>query len=271
MRRLALVLPVLALLASAPSATAEITCSHRDVGPAGPRGNYLVIRAHDIEDQAAIRRRRAAIVVSDDRTGSPVDCSGGTPSVTNLDSIRFHADADGAGLFVSETGGHFAPGATRERDGTSEIEILVINGTAFPGNLGIGGTPGSDSIALGSVGGRARIDLNPGRGSDDPDLFVTRSAPGVVIRAYSGDDRITGGGGRFASSFAPSMSVYAGSGGDLIVGGSGPDLLFGRAGDDRLDGAGGEDDLDCGSGTDDLARAQPGEPTLGCERVIRRP
>jgi hypothetical protein len=188
--------------------------------------------------------------------------------VTNLDSIRFHAAADGAGLFVSEAGGGFGPGATRERDGTSEIEIDVINDTRLPGNLGIGGTPGNDSIALGSVGQHAEIDLNSRPHADDPDLFVIRRAPAVVIRSYSGNDRISGDGDGFAQPFLPSISAYGGRGDDTLIGGSGPDLLFGRAGRDKLNGWRGRDELDCGNGVD-IALAQPGERAPGCERVIR--
>ena len=251
------------LLLAAP-ASASVTCSYRQIDPAGPRDDYLKIRAGEIEDQAAVVRRGQRIRVTDDRTGAPVSCSGGTATITNIDRIVFMAAADGAGLFISLAGGQFEPGATTTGR-SPEIEITAMSLARFPGNIGIGGSRGADGISIANraPGGRTRVNLDTFSDSL-PNLTFPSPVVGILVRGGRGNDAIAGSG----IGTRLSLSAYAGPGRDRVLGGASTDLLFGRSGADIIDGRGGADELDCGPGND-FARVEPRDRVTGCER--RRP
>lgn len=251
------------LLMAAPAA-ASVTCSHESSPPMGARGDYLEIKADEIEDQVAIVRRGRVLAVTDDRTGTRIACTGPDPTVFNIDRVLFIAAADGAGLFVSLAGGRFEPGATRSEP-SPEIEIQARTFVRFPGNIGIGGLRGADSISVSSQRRSRRHLVNFDRRSDDADdLVFPASVVGLLVRGGRGDDTIAGS----RLLYPLSLSVFAGPGRDRVIGGPGPDLLFGRAGADFLRGGAGRDELDCGPGND-VARSEMRDFVTRCE--TRRP
>ena len=255
------------LLLAAP-ASASVTCSYEQMEPAGSAGNYLEIRADEIEDQAAIVRRGQLIVVKDDRTGIPTACTNRAPTTINVDRIVFIAAADGAGLFVSLAGGPFEPGAS-PIDPTSEIKIQARSLVRFPGNIGVGGTRGGNDFSVHTHRRTGRHQVNLDHEDDRMrDLVFPRSVVGLLIRSGRGSDFI------YASDLRSrlSLSVYAGPGGDGILGGPGADILFGGAGADFIRGRGGADEIDCGAGRTDLARIEKRDRVVRCEnRRAERP
>jgi hypothetical protein len=75
---------------------------------------------------------------------------GGTVATTaNTDRINVFAQAKGAseGVVLDQAKGAFAPGATPEADGNSEIE-LALSGQS--GHLSVLGTPGNDTMSAGA-------------------------------------------------------------------------------------------------------------------------
>jgi Ca2+-binding RTX toxin-like protein len=64
------------------------------------------------------------------------------------------------------------------------------------------------------------------------------------IRGGKGDDILCGG----ASTQDQKVTMFGGSGDDVLVGGAGDDTLYGGGGDDTLIGGGGTNILNVGSG-----------------------
>jgi hemolysin type calcium-binding protein len=248
----------------ATNASAAVTCSYEKVSP---RSSYLEIVGDEIEDQAAIRRSGQSIRVIDDASGTPVSCAGPTPTVRNIARILFIAKADGAGLFVSLAGGPFAPGLD-DSSASSEIQIQARTFAEFPGNIGLGGSRGTDRFQIRSQRptGRTLVNFDPGK-DNEHDLVFPASVVGFLVRGGRGDDSVVGSGIRGRLS----LSVYAGPGRDRLVGGPFTDFLAGRAGADFIRGRGGADEINCGSGTD-VALIEPRDRVAACEnRRAERP
>jgi len=251
------------LLVLAAPAGASITCGYRAESPAGPQGNVLVIHGGEIEDLAAVARRGERVRVTDDQTGQPITCSGPPATVHNVDRIRFFADADGAGVFVSQAGGLLAPGASPEPS-ADEIEIVFVLNTGLPGNLGVSGTRSADHIRLRHNIGGVGISLNQ-QEDNDAEIQLPRKIVSVLLRTGRGADRVVT---QEFTRYDPSLSVYSGPGNDRVVGGAMPDFIFGRAGRDYISAGGGADEVDCGPARDTAVRAGRDRFT-GCERIRR--
>jgi Ca2+-binding RTX toxin-like protein len=147
-------------------------------------------------------------------------------------------------------GGAFAPGATPEANGYSEIEI-AFGGGGFNGN--ILGTNRADELHWG--GDKAGLNLNPRDGQDeDVDVTVTGAAF-LSVEGRKGNDRII-----TAQGTAISGDVYSegGPGDDLLTSAPRPlrlvrtavSIMEGGLGNDTLRGGRGEDDLSGGKGAD---------------------
>jgi Ca2+-binding RTX toxin-like protein len=232
-----------------------------------------------------IRRRGSEIVVRE-FLEPPATCSGGVPTVLNTDLIRIVTRA-GSYVDLLLAGGPFAPGATPEDEGTSEIEI------EFHGPEALGtvvGTSRADAFQWAPGGAHAGLNLNPGAAGDQ-DVDVTAAgadaflvaegragndtlvpAPGARIRdgvfseGGKGDDRLIapphsadilegGPGDDVIRGRRGSDSLYGGGGSDDIAGGPGADEIEGGRGDDRLSGGRGSDALFGGAGDDDVIGA----------------
>jgi Ca2+-binding RTX toxin-like protein len=159
----------------------------------------------------------------------------GSPTVSTTDTIV--ANVNGPQLDVDLSGGSFAPGATDEGDGSSEIE-LQVHVTA--GSVGIEGSSASDHITAGSdtASGDTLVDLNDDEATPDADLTIDGSPSFLVVLGDGGDDVLS-----FAGDAAWSD---AGIGIEAIArGGAGADTIGCALNRSDLAGGPGEDTLDC--------------------------
>ena len=249
----------------APPAVARTRCSY-----SGAPSNTLTVRSDG--NLAEITRRGQRIVVRE-FLGSPRTCSGGVPTVLNTDTIEVLLDMGGfADLLLK--GGPFAPGATPESEGASEIEVEFVG----PDILAtVDGTTRADEFRWGpGPDRRAGLNLNPGVAADeDVDVTVRGEFASLQADGHRGNDSIlpafgplfpahdgvfsTGGRGR-DRLVAPRNSgglLEGGPGDDVLIGGGRGDWLFGGGGKDQLKGARGNDRIEAGPGRD-VIRAGPG-------------
>ena len=142
------------------------------------------------------------------------------------------------GYLIDESGGAFAPGFTKEADGTSEIEILFAVPRDIAGygpKLAIIGTAAADTIRVGGPGA-----VNFGY-DDDIDVTLQSGAKDVTVKGGGGNDYLTG----------------LGSDSSVILGRSNVPLAFdGGAGDDFVFGGNARDTLEGGSEGNDYFQTQ---------------
>ncbi len=280
-------------------AEAKTSCAY-----AGPPTNVLTVKVTG-EDFGLIERKGVEIVAREfAELAQP--CAGGTPTVLNTDSIIV-GSRDDSDVDVRLAGGPFAPGATAETQGASEIEIYLVG----VGIGGIVGTSAGDEFHWGPGGALAGLNLNP-RSNADQDVDVTISGEFLIAEGAGGNDTIIaqpgalirdgvfseGGSGndllgapertRGILEGGPGSDVIIGSRyGDLLEGGSGNDFVGGLAGADYIDGGRGKDRLSGGAGRDiidardieqdvvscgtgrDRANADRRDRLRGCERTAR--
>jgi RTX calcium-binding nonapeptide repeat (4 copies) len=198
----------------------------------------------------------------------PIRCSGGPATVLSVDRIRFE-DPE---VTIDLSGGEFAPGATDEGDGSSEIEIGVPPGSS-PFLVRLGGGP--QHVRAGDLPGRHHgVNLNAGEESPDADIIFRRRSPrdllSLELMGQDGPDRISGNSGpEFNGSFPDQF---------VVGGGNGDDWLRGTRGEDFLDGGRGHDELWAGGGADlvllrdelrDFARCGAGADVAAADRRDR--
>ena len=225
----------------------------------------LSISATSELDVVAVQRSGDEIVVSNDAIGAQVPCGGGTPTVTNIDSIDF-SGAPAASLVIDERGGPFTPGATLDPLAGSEIEwkldwqdgVLVVNSL-----------PGSDAIGLGLAADGARLNLN--RAFEDPwDAEVALGGMlSAVLRGDKGDEFLSGAGSYapFAEFTAPldrPVSIVGSGGDDLLLGGTAGDVIDGGGGADTIEGGLGRDELSGGGGDDKIRSRDKARDRIDC-------
>jgi Ca2+-binding RTX toxin-like protein len=213
----------------APVARAAATCSF----DAGTGTVHVVIPEFEM---TVLSRGGSAILVD----GTP--CGGAT--VKNTDLVLFVDDQVGPpgkpSVTVDLSGGPFAPGHTRESDGSSEIEIWHEI-SDFPGAdlMRIVGSAGDDPIEVieglseGTFG--AWLDIDVGSGLDgEGDIGINRFER-FEFDLGGGNDRVglegTGG-------FMPPMVLHGGPGDDVLPDGTHPDEIHGGSGRDMLVGYG---------------------------------
>lgn len=247
-----------------------------------PNGSELRIELSDAAVDVKRRRDEIAVIPSAfavRQQVKPVECAGGTPTTVNTDRVRVRSDRRGsAALRIYLAGAPFAPGATEEGDGSSEIEFS-LNMPRFVDPLVLGGTRARDAIRLGVATEGPGVNLNAGETIPDVDL-VARRPLHVSIGAGRGRDTLMASGGpEFALPYPTSVSLFGGPGGDLLVGGAEGDFLHGGGGGDRFRAGPGKDRIDaqdgrrervaCGPGRD-LVAAAGHDRLRGCERVTSR-
>ncbi len=186
---------------------------------------------------------------------SPVAC--GAATTENTDTITVGGAAGSVEtLVVDQSGGAFAPGATAETTGTSEIEISVLLGDASD-LVVVHGTSGADSISIGLAG----IALNA---DGDGDITFSTLPARIEVFGHEGPNTINGRGGTGAgATYTGTLVLHAGDSGDTLTGGSGNDELYGGLGADSLTGFTGDDSLDGGGGTDTLAGNDGADSLIG--------
>jgi hypothetical protein len=229
MARIALIAAVFAALATgAPEFAGSASARRAPEGTCAldPASGTLTVVARN--SALTLRRRGAEIVVRD--SASARQCSGGTPTVHDVDVIRMDASI-GADVTLDLGGGPFAPGRTDEGDGSPEIEIVADLEYA---GLRIEGTGAPDAIVAGRAHGSPALNLNARERKADPDLDISGSGPGLTVDGGAGGDRISGAGGHgFSRAYRSGMAVSGGPGADSI------DTRNGVA-----------DTVDCGRGVD---------------------
>jgi hypothetical protein len=257
----------LALLAvcCAPAAVARTRCDY-----SGPPDNVLTVTA----DRGALTEvaRRGQRIIAREFLELPVRCRGDMPTVLNTDTIEIKLRTDEDSVDVLLAGGSFAPGATPEPEGASEIEIDIEFQSKFPIGLAtVHGTRHGDELHWGppGLGRQPGLNLNP-RDAGDTDVDVTSHGvfePLLTVEAGRGNDTVVpapgpalsnlhvfshGGRGddRLAGFPNGGAILEGGEGNDVLTGGRGADNLLGSTGRDRLDGGGGADLIDAGPGRD---------------------
>jgi Ca2+-binding RTX toxin-like protein len=242
------------LLGLSHDAEGRTRCSY-----AGAPANLLTVSVRG-DAVPAIRRDTEEIVVLGSR-GRLQPCSGGVATVLNTDTIRVGVRGLFASADVELGGGPFAPGATPEAEGTSEIEV------EFRGEDAVGtvvGTRGADEFRWGRAGGLMGLNLNADS-ADDQDVDVTVEE-GSLLGGFLIAD---GAGGNDRILPAPGVSVPAlsgaegGPGADLLIAPRSGGVLAGGAGDDVLNGGGSFDVLDGGAGSDRIVGRGGGDLIWG--------
>jgi hypothetical protein len=243
-----------------PGAQARTSCLYE-----GAPANRLTVTVTGFE-MTEIRRRGQEIVVAN-FLDPPTRCSGGVPTVLSTDAIRVLVRGrPGADVDLHLSGGQFAPGATPEAEGASEIEIEVSGRAAF---ADVVGGPRADQLHWAPAGTGAGLNVNPGTAGDrDVDVTVTGEdallsaqggggsdsivpAPGAAIPSDAGIDS---SGGRGDDVLIVPRSTFGllggGRGDDVLTGGNWADQLGGQGGADRIAGGGRGDRIDGGPGRD---------------------
>jgi len=246
--------------------TTTISCSYK-----GAPARILTVTVGD--SVAEIQRRGTQIEVRDQVEG-PARCSGDTPTVRNTDTIKIVL-AEVSFVDLDLSGGAFAPGATPEPEGASEIEIEL---SVELGTAEVHGTSGDDEWHWGPGGANPALNLNPREAGDrdvDVSIIGTKDAYGSLIaNGGDGDDRIIGSpnarvrgqlvafgdaGDDLLSTPAISgerefgAELHGGPGDDTITGGGHDDELSGDAGNDRIAGRAGADKITAGRGRDHIS------------------
>jgi Ca2+-binding RTX toxin-like protein len=239
--------------ATAPRSVLNVKVEGDPLGSIVRRGNEIEVRGND----------------------SPSTCTGGTPTVRNTDTIKIVL-VEVSFVEIHLSGGPFAPGATPESEGASEIEI-EINGDL--GGAEVYGTDAADVWHWGPGGDTPGLNLNP-REAADTDVDLTTTGPdgdstGLGAIGGGGDDTIIGApGARVRGIFtaeggtgddvlgAPGYvshevetafgELLGGPGDDVLAGAATGDYLQGGPGADRIDGLQGDDEIKGGSGRDRL-------------------
>ena len=242
-------------------------------------------------DEAEVTRFRDEILVSAS-IGSPIRCAGEEATITNTERIDVVAKGEGA-VWISLSGGPFAPGATQEPDASSEIEFTV----AGDGFVDFEGGRGQDHFRFLGSGSESGVNLNA---DDDDDLDVTspshpspslllvfEGGPGADLidaKGRPGLEMFAAGGKGDDTLVAPAAAgaildggkgrdrLFGGNRSDFLVPGPGADAVKARSGSDQvmIGSDRQRDRIDCGAGTDFVGKPDDMDRLLACERVKGR-
>jgi Ca2+-binding RTX toxin-like protein len=170
----------------------------------------------------------------------------GSPTVTNTDKITVTGALGDQAARIDLANGGFAPGATAEGTGTSEIEFeidLLAGNESTQGDIvSVSGTGAADTFRLGTLG----VNLN---GDNDADI-TGLSAGGATtthvevfeLSGQGGPDVISGAASPdVGGAFTLATRLNGGLGSDQLTGGDGTDTLRGGPGDDTENGGNGPD------------------------------
>jgi len=219
-----------------------------------------------VVDSSGVKQLRVAVngdlIFTQDGGNPPITCAGGGSVATtaNTDRVSVFAQAKGAsdGVVLDQAKGAFAPGATPEADGSSEVE-LAISGQS--GHLSVFGTPGDDVIRV-RAADRVSTIAAIGFGADEDD-DLTFTASDVALVGGDGADLLSGQG--YGSSLPEParlpLGISGGAGNDDIRGGLGVDHFSAGPGNDSLQTADGNPELVSG-GTDVDSAVRDGADTL---------
>jgi hypothetical protein len=275
---------------------AEIRCEYN------PDTRVLSVSVRDsaLGEELVLRRAGSQIHVSE-FLGPQVNCHG-TPTITNTDLIKLRARGPNE-IALDLFKGPFAPGATPEPDGSSEIEIRA---SGREGTFWLEGGPAAEHFRYMSSSGQNGLNLNTGPGDEDIDLLLPPKAE-LYVDGRRGSDTIdvvppvdlevAASGGRGNDTLLSNATEDVGEffSGSLLEGGKGRDRIVGSPlfdyilpgpGADIVEAEGGSDAIgtqldkrrdriDCGSGNDAVgserrgAAVDPFDQVRRCEYVQR--
>ena len=256
-------LPAPAPIGSGPGRDFDVDCRYVSRGEPGAAGNELRISAG---------RRDLAFVDISDRDGKlrlrgTDRCKGrAKPRLDNIDSIALNLDKSRfAFVSISTAESALGPGATREDDGSSEIEVSSGQ-LRFPLGMQLGGS--DDNVTTGPIGEES-VGTNLTAGVDGDIDVRTQMRAGLEILLGDGDDTFTSEAGQERGgdiTILGEVSAFGDSGDDTLTGGPGFDFLGGGSGSDVIAGRGsfdfiqgGEDDDELeGNGSSDFIDAEGG-------------
>jgi Ca2+-binding RTX toxin-like protein len=243
-RRLLSLAGLLGLLGTAPPVIAADACSF-DAATA-----TVTASVSGFTPETSLRNTMSvsgdAILFEGDRCGEA--------TTTNTNTILVTGSGRDDVFVVDLRGGPFAPGATPDPDGSSEIEFQVDLG-AGPDLLRIFGARGPDRIVVGSSG----VDLD-----DDAAANITMTRMAALVLGLGGDDVLSGrGGADTGGEHELFLGLFGGGGRDRLIGGSRGDTLVGGGGADALVGRGGADILVGRAGRDVLKGGGGGDLLIG--------
>jgi Ca2+-binding RTX toxin-like protein len=247
---------VAAAAAFAPApAEAGVDCALRahvlDVVAGGDFDAIRVVRSGDEIEVAEGDSLLFEQLLEEEETLLPVECSGRTPTVANVDeiTIRQGRDVEFLELEIALDGGRFAPGHTAERDGSSEIEFALSIGGEESFAMFRGGDE-SEHFELALSGEERGLNLNADEPVPDADVSLG-GLEYVALFAGGGNDRfVTSGRGGLESGESLGLFAAGGVGADLLSGSSRTDFLAGGRGNDEILGYGGRDFIATGAGRD---------------------
>src|ERR671918_2938931 len=135
----------------------------------------------------------------------------GEATTANTDTIVVTGSGRDDVFVVDTRSGPFAPGATPDPSGSSEIEIQVDLGGG-PDLLRIFGARGPDWIVVGSSG----VDLD-----DDAAANITMTRMAALVLGFGGDDVLSGrGGADTGGGHQLFLGLFGGGGRGRLIGGS---------------------------------------------------
>jgi Ca2+-binding RTX toxin-like protein len=172
-----------------------------------------------------------------------VACTGATETATDAIVVTGSTGSDDVTLDLR--GGQFAPGATDEGDGSSEIELTIDLG-AGTDSLRVAGGSGHNFIVLGSGG----LNLNGTEKSPDADVTVANTEHYTLTGGVDKDILWAAGSYGTKRTFTGPVTIDGRGESDIIGGGNGRDVLSGGRGNDDLRPFGGSDKVTGGAGYD---------------------
>ena len=250
-------------IGSGPGRDFDVDCRYVSRGEDGAADNELRITAG---------RRNLAFIDISDRDGKlrlrgTDRCKGrAKPRLDNIDSIALNFDKSPfAFVSISTSEASLGPGATREDDGSSEIEVTSGH-LRFPLGMQLGGT--DDTVTAGPIS-EETVGTNLTAGVDSDIDLRTPVRAGLELQLGDGDDAFTSDSSQVRGGdiiVLGDVSVFGDSGDDTLTGGPGFDFLGGGSGSDIIAGRGsfdfiqgGEDDDELeGNGSGDFIEAQGG-------------
>ena len=206
-------------LAVHPGIAAGSSCEYLELGRPGPEDNEIRIR--DV-GEVRIGRSGDRIVVSN-------PCTGGTPTVNNIDRIVI-LESSSRSLRLNLKDGPLGPGASGGGPG-SEIQILLPQIAENPtgASLHVLTGKGSNRMTLGRRGEDEVVNLNPKRERrKDADVIfeeVLASEATALLLVGGGDDIIDARGTSIGTPSALDLHVHTDLGDDTVYGGLGSALV----------------------------------------------
>src|SRR3954471_8940438 len=159
-----------------------------------------------------------------------------TATVDNTERIvvyRTGKNLEGGVSIDEYAGGPLAPGGTKESDGQSEVEVLIVDQGSSPtakytNVLAVLGTPQYDSMIVGA-GGRINLGFDA-----DVDIEPTVKPAAVYLDGREGNDDLWGTGFAAYGRADVALDINGWDGNDMLAGGAQDDDLRGDAGDDHF-------------------------------------